>query len=155
MFVVLMKTNISLRGLFCQLPWQRQPWSALKLNFATVRLPSKQCYECWFVLSLFLKSSTTEKNIIQTISWKKGLQRFDICQFARLWLGPNVLVHEHLMMQDHPHCGIFGLEHEIWVLIACAQKPPLKVYSGVSYDNIGLIIIWTFVYTHTFFLRAV
>ena len=56
-------------------------------------------------------------------------------------MGPNVSVHEHLMIQDHPHCGIFGLELEVLVLKACAQKPPLKVYAGKSNGNIGLIVI--------------
>ena len=40
-----------------------------------------------------------------------------------------------------PSLWYLGLEHEILVLKACAQKPPLKVYAGVSSGNIGLIII--------------
>ena len=81
------------------------------------------------------------------------MQRFDICQFAWLWIGPNVLVHEHLMMQDHPYCGIFGLEHEILVLKACEQKPPLKVYAGVSSGNIDFDY-YLIVYLHPYFLYA-
>ena len=41
------------------------------------------------------------------------------------------------------------------MLIAYAQKPPLNVHAGVSCGNIGLIIIWVFIYIHTLCMQAV
>ena len=41
------------------------------------------------------------------------------------------------------------------MLIAYAQKPPVNVKAGVSCGNIGLIIIFVFIYIHTLCMQAV
>ena len=48
-----------------------------------------------------------------------------------------------------------GLEPEILMFIAYAQKPPENVHAGVSSGNIGLIVIWVFIYIHTLCMLAV
>ena len=46
-------------------------------------------------------------------------------------------------------------DNDILMLIAYAQKSPVNVQVGVSSGNIGLIIIWVFIYIHTLCMRAV
>ena len=41
------------------------------------------------------------------------------------------------------------------MFIAYAQKPPENVHAGVSSGNIGLIVIWVFIYIHTLCMLAV
>ena len=41
------------------------------------------------------------------------------------------------------------------MLIAYAQRPSVNVHAGVSSGNIGLIIIWVFIYIHTLCMQAV
>ena len=48
-----------------------------------------------------------------------------------------------------------GLEPEILMFIAYAQKPPVNAHAGVSSGNVGLIIIWVFIYIHTLCMLAV
>ena len=48
-----------------------------------------------------------------------------------------------------------GLEPEILMFIAYAQKPPVNVHAGVSSGNICLTIIWVFIFIHTLCMLAV
>ena len=41
------------------------------------------------------------------------------------------------------------------MLIAYAQRSSVNVHAGVSSGNIGLIIIWVFIYIHTLCMQAV
>ena len=139
-------------GLFCQLPWQRQTlvWFEVEIRYCPPK--SRHCRVNNVLKACLSFHFPWKVQISQTISWKKkDAEDWHLSVFIALNRASCFSAqHKHLMMQDHPIVG-----HHILVIIACAPKPPLKVYAGVSSQNIGLIIIWVFMYIHTFWMRAV